>query len=287
MSPRATSLLNPSGLAGPPRLFRLIALAVLIAVGIDHVYYAIVQWPLHDMDVYLAAATRVRDGHGLYLTGDVLHSYWYSPWFAYAWVPLTYLPRIVVAVAWSALLLAATGAVAVLLYRIGPSGGLLALLVGPPLFAVSAGGNVQPLMVLALLWGLHRRSGPVWVALATSLKYTPILFAVVYVARRQWWRAMAAAGIGALLIAPALAGGVAAGGIPSQGADSALSLGWVPYLSILAVLTVGQLVVPPRFAPVTAAAAAVFALPRLFVYDVTLLAAGAAPDPIADTAPER
>ena len=287
MTPLANVLLGPPRLAGLPRLFRLVAVAVLVAVGIDHVYYAIIQWPLHDMDVYLAAATRVRDGHALYLTGDVLHSYWYSPWFAYAWVPLTHLPRIVVAVAWSGLLLAATAVVAAMLYRMGRSGPLLALLVGPPLFAVSAGGNVQPLMVLALLWGLHRRTGPLWVALATSLKYTPILFAVVYLARRQWWRAVAAAGLGALLLAPAFAGGVAAGGTPSQGADSALSLGWVPYLAILGVLTVGQLIVPPRFAPITAAAAAVFALPRLFVYDVTLLAAGAASDPAADAAPDR
>jgi len=107
--------------------------------------------------VYLEAARRLRHGRPLYVAGDVaVNSYWYAPWYAAAWVPFTFLPREVVAVAWSAVLLAATAAVALLLWRMRGTGALLALMVAPALFAVSAGGNVQALMVLALLLGFHR-----------------------------------------------------------------------------------------------------------------------------------
>ena len=42
---------------------------------------------------------------------------------------------------------------------------------------VAAYGNFQPLLVLALLWGAPRRSGPLWVALAASLKPGQVYFA--------------------------------------------------------------------------------------------------------------
>src|SRR5437870_2831187 len=39
--------------ATPPleRYARIVAVGVLAAIAIDNVYFAIVQWPLHDMDV--------------------------------------------------------------------------------------------------------------------------------------------------------------------------------------------------------------------------------------------
>ena len=69
--------------------------------------------------------------------------------------------------------------------RSGRTSPLLALLFGPPLFAVSAGGNIQPLMVLSLPWGTNRRSGPIWIAVAASAKYMPVLLGLTYLARRE------------------------------------------------------------------------------------------------------
>lgn len=56
----------------------------------------------------------------------------------------------------------------------------------PILIGISAVGNAQALMVAWLVWGAERRSGPLWIALAASLKAVPILFAIVYIGRRQW-----------------------------------------------------------------------------------------------------
>jgi hypothetical protein len=42
----------------------------------------------------------------------------------------------------------------------------------------------------------------VWIALAASIKATPILYTLVYVARRQWWRVAITLVITAILLAP-------------------------------------------------------------------------------------
>jgi len=279
MASLASNLLG-SRSAGPlERAARIVVVAILVAIGVDHVYFALVQWPLHDMDTYLAAATRLREGLPLYTPGVLaIDSYWYAPWYAVAWIPFSFLPRIVVAVLWSGALLAATAAVTVMLARMGRSGPMLALLFGPPLFAVSAGGNVQPLMVLSLLWGMNRRSGPVWVGVAASMKYTPILLGLVYLARREWSRAAWTLVLGAGLVAPALALGITNASLHSTTQESLLSI-WLPlYVVAVGAACAVTLLVRRRYAAVSAAVAAVLALPRLFVYDVTLLAAGATPD---------
>src|SRR5438132_10985738 len=119
--------------SAPPfeRYGRMLLVAVLVAMAVDEIYYGVRDWPLHDMDVYLGAAIRLRTGQPLYIPGDVaVDSFWYAPWFAVAWMPLTFLPRLVVAVLWSAVLLAATAVVTVGLGRIGRNGPMLALLVG-------------------------------------------------------------------------------------------------------------------------------------------------------------
>src|SRR5688572_27061268 len=89
------------------RFARLIAIAVIVAIGVNSIVYAIFDWHLADMHVYQDAALRIRAGEPLY-GGDVdaLSAYRYAPWFAYAWVPLTYLPQIVIDVGWSIFLLA-------------------------------------------------------------------------------------------------------------------------------------------------------------------------------------
>jgi hypothetical protein len=259
------------------RAGRLIALAILIGIGISHIVFAIRDWPLHDMDVYLAAATRLRDGQPLYLAGDVaVNSYWYAPWYAVLWVPLTYLPREVVAIGWSAVLLAATAAASLRLARQGGWGFVLALLIGPPLFAVSAGGNVQPLMLLALLVGFYRGWGPVAVAAAASLKFTPILLAAAYVARGERWKAAVTLVIAAALLLPGYFMGITGAGIQSGAAPSLLGISLPLYLIVLIATMTAVVLVPRRYALLAASLSAVLALPRLFVYDVTLVSVGAA-----------
>jgi hypothetical protein len=65
-------------------------------------------------------------------------------------------------------------------------------------------GNVQPLLVAGLGFGISRRSGPLWIAVAASLKAVPILYALVYVARREWRRVAVAVLAAAVLLIPML-----------------------------------------------------------------------------------
>ncbi|HJR50718.1 MAG TPA: glycosyltransferase 87 family protein [Gemmatimonadales bacterium] len=270
----------PAARTMPARAARLLVLAVLIGIGISHVVFAIRDWPLGDMDVYLAAARRLRDGEPLYVAGDVaVNSFWYAPWYAVLWVPLTYLPREMVAVGWSAILLVATAAVALILARQGRWGVMVALLVGPPLFAVSAGGNVQPLMVLALLLGFHRSWGPIAVAVAASMKFTPVLLVAAYVARREWWKALASLVAAGVLLVPGYLMGITNAGVQSGAAPSLLGVSPVVYGTVVAMMIGVTFLVQRRYALLAATAAAVLALPRLFVYDVTLIASAAAPHP--------
>ncbi len=275
-------MIDPST-RGFARFAQIVVIAILVGIGINHIVFAIRDWPLGDMDVYLAAAQRLRDGEPLYVAGDVgIDSYWYAPWFAIAWIPMTYLPREVVAVIWSAVLIGATAAVCVILGREGRQGVLVALLVGPPLFAVSAGGNIQAIMVLTLLVGFFRRWGPVAVAAAASLKLTPILLAAAYAARREWMRAAVAAVLAVLLYAPALLMGLMDAEIRSQAAPSILGISPVLYVVVVLGALVATFLVPRRFALLAAATASVLALPRLFVYDATTIAVGAAKEPDAE-----
>ncbi len=266
---------------GIVRAARLITLAILIAIGIDHVFYAIIQWPLGDLSIYLDAATRLRDGQALYPGGAAPYAtYWYAPWFAAAFVPLTLVPRLAVAIGWSAVLVLATLLVGWRLVRVGGrAGSVLALLVVPPLFAVAAGGNVQPLLVLALLAGLHSRAGPLLVGIAASLKITPAAFILVYVARREWGRAAVAVLVTAALWLPALPLGFPPAASSWTGvAGGLMGVYWMLYALVVVLAAGATILVPRRYAPLAAAAAAVLALPRLFVYDVTMLAVGVVPE---------
>jgi hypothetical protein len=270
-----SSLLGLRSAPARERYARIVVVAVLVALAVDEIYFAVRDWPLHDMDVYLGAAMRLRIGQPLYIPGDVaVDSFWYAPWFAMAWIPMTFLPRLAVAVGWSAALLAATAVVTVMLGRTGRNGPMLALLVGPLLFAVSAGGNIQALMVLSLLWGFNRGSGPLWVAIAASMKYTPILLMLTYVARREWLRAISAGLLAAALIGPAFVLGLLNAGVRSQAASSLLGTSLPAYLIVVVAFALLALAGPRRYSALASAAAAVLALPRLFAYDVTFISVG-------------
>lgn len=261
------------------RSARLIAVAVIIGVGINHLYWALTDWNLVDMDVYWDAAQRIRAGEPLYADGaNTFHAYRYAPWFAYAWVPLTYLPKALVAIAWSAVLLAASAAVLWPLLRLRSTPALLLLaMMFPLLVPMVSGGNVQPLMVAALLYGLPRRSGPLWVGLAASLKVVPILFVLVYLGRREWTKAALTFAIAGALLAPALLMGLSPTTVDPGPAAALPAIS--PALYVVVMLATSGVALwinvrKPTFGRVAAATAVIVALPRLFLSDVTVLLAG-------------
>jgi hypothetical protein len=254
------------------RWSRWVVLGVLVAMAASHLRWMIADWNLHDARYYYDAAVHLRHGENLYVVGAPRSTFRYPPWFAAAWIPLTFLPKEAAVIAWSvAMLVASAWAIWPLIRQGTPAALLAALLFGELLFAISSIGNVQPLMVGLLLWGIPRRSGPFWIALAASLKVTPLAFVLVYVARREWWRAGLAAGLTLVFVAPMFLYEIPAN-VFSVGSMAILPpLVWLP----LAILAGGGAVVTAlgrsRWTPLAAGIAAVLCLPRLLMYDVAML----------------
>lgn len=187
-----------------PRL----AIGLLLFFAITDIWLRMGNWHFEDTGAYWEAAHRIRSGLPLYggpSDPDGYAVFRYAPWFAYAWVPLSYLPRQVAEVAWGIGLASASGAVLWALLRVRTAAALaLAVLLTPMFFSLVQVGNVQPLVVAMLAFGVSRRSGPLWIAVAASLKAVPILYLLVYLARREWRRAAAAVLATAVLVAPML-----------------------------------------------------------------------------------
>lgn len=171
-------------------------------------WFRISPWDLGgDMDAYWQAAIRLREGSELFppLSDlDAHNVYRYSPWFAAAWIPLTYMPHGAVEIAWTACLLLAAAALLRPLVRLTFPSIALLLLIGVPLVESAWYGQVQPLMVLGIQSALRRPAGPVMIGLAASLKATPIAFALVYAIRRQWGRCVLSFVVAIGLAAPTL-----------------------------------------------------------------------------------
>jgi hypothetical protein len=141
------------------------------------------HWWSQDTDAYWNAALRLRSGEPLYpVLGnpDASDTYRYAPWFAFLWVPVTFLPQPLVYGAWIVILMAAAAATLWLTLRHwSVAAAMSAVLFGSLLIPAAASGNVQPLLIAALALGLERRSGPLWIAAAASLKAAPILLVAV------------------------------------------------------------------------------------------------------------
>ena len=254
------------------RLPWLLTVALVVGVGISQLILTIGDWHLSDAGAYWEAAMRLREGEPLYpalADPEASDVYRYAPWLAWAWVPLTLLPREVVHVIWSIFLLAASAAALSPLVRI--RAWLAVALFGPILVGISAIGNVQPLIVAALVLGVERRSGPLWIAAAASLKAVPLLLVVTYVGRRQWLRALATLGLTAALVAPMLLYDLSH--YPT-GAGGASMFFDVPILFALVVaggIVVSLRLAPTRWAWLASSTTVALALPRFFVYDLTFL----------------
>ncbi|HYI67066.1 MAG TPA: glycosyltransferase family 87 protein [Candidatus Limnocylindrales bacterium] len=257
---------------------RLFVQAILIGLALAMLIFAIGDWSLSDAHAYWEAAWRIREGEELYpavasVEGSTV--YRYSPWFAMAAVPFTYLPPEVAGALWSAILIAASIISVAPLARSRAL--ILAFFFGCVLIGISAIGNAQPLVIAALVWGLERRSGPLWIAAAASLKAVPILFAFVYLGRRQWGRFALSLALTGILVAPFLLYDLS--NYVTSAGFAGLLITWPPVY----VLVVGAGVVATvrlargRFGWLAAATTVSLALPRFFVYDLTFLLPGTLP----------
>jgi hypothetical protein len=270
----------------PVRFARIVVLAIVIGIGIGDVYWSAAQWHMKDAGAYWEAAMRLRNGLELYpavTNVEASEVYRYAPWFAWLTIPFTFLPVQVAGAIWSAILLVASTLAVVPLAR---SGAWLAVaFFWPILVGISASGNVHALMIAMLVWGVERRSGPMWVAIAASLKAFPILYALVYLGRREWGRAALSVALAAMLVAPIflydLSHYVTTSGF------AGLLIAWPPiYVATLALGMVLTLILARgKWSWLTASTTVSLALPRFFVYDVTFLMVGAAPTTRALTAP--
>lgn len=257
------------------RAARLLVVAVVVGMGLAFLVWAVTRWTLADASAYWQAALRLRAGGELYppittpFASDVFR---YSPWFAWLVVPLTFLPIGAVAAGWSVALVTASLAAVLPLAREGRWLQLAFFL--PILLAISASGNVQALLVACLVHGLERRSGPLWIALAASLKAVPLLFVLVYLGRRQWLRAGMSLLLTSILVAPIFLYNL--NSYPADTAGAGLLIRWAP--AYVAVAVIGVLVsvrlAATKYGWLCSATTAVLVLPRFFTYDVTLLLAG-------------
>jgi len=276
-------------LAFPLRVARLVALAIVIGWSLSNAWYRITDWSMSDMDAYWNAAMRMREGAMLYpplADPSAADVYRYAPWFAWAWVPLTYLPKALVAIGWSLVLIAATVAALRPLMRPTAASIGAAALIGSMLIWAASVGNVQPLMVAVLVHGIDRRSGPLWVGIAASLKAVPIVYVLLYLGRREWSRVVATLGVAALLAAPLLVtplGNYPAGPGDSQGPLWALHPVLVGTgLALLAAFTIRLASQRSSHARLLAVGTLLAALPRITLMDLSNLAVG-----IARAGPER
>lgn len=264
-------------LAGRASVMAVIGIAA--GIGIASLAFAIRSWTMEDMHVYLEAAERLRAGEALYSTTNPLAAYQYAPWFAAAWIPLTLLPREVVAVTWTSLLLTASLVCVLPLIRQNtPAAWALTLVALPVLvFSSARSGNVQPLLVAGLVVGLERRWGPAAIAVAASLKAFPLALALVYIGRGQWLRAAATIGLTLVLVGPMLAFDLAdytADG-PRVGTLFAASpILWALPVVLLAAITLRLARRRSRHAWLSAATTTVLGMPRMLSYDMTFLLAG-------------
>jgi hypothetical protein len=229
---------------------------------------------------YWNAAERLRNGQELYAAGAANASdlYRYAPWFAYAWIPLTALPRDAVAACWVGLMLVAAAASTLPLLARGAAGIASFALLAPLQVQGAMFGNVQPLLVLALLWGVERRSGPIWIALGASLKAVPLLLALVYVGRGEWRRAAVTVSLTAFLVLPALAFDLS--GYSVEPGPNQLSLAgvWFPLFVLLALAACAAalLLARGRYGWLGGAMAMLATLPRLLTYEIGFLLIGLA-----------
>jgi hypothetical protein len=262
-----------------------LAVLITIVTTISILAYAFLIGPnpWRDGDAYLHAALRIRDGQPLYPELDDYHVatvYRYAPWFAYAWVPLSYLPREVVIGVWQAAMLASSALAVLPAWRAGLLGRAIVVVVVPFLVMASLLGNVQPVIVALLVHTIRGRAGPLAIAMAASLKVVPLVYVITYVARRQWGAAAVSVGVTVLLWAPAFLVGVTH--YPAEIGETTGLWTFSPVLwgSVMVVLAgIAYLTARRPEAWYASSLLVTLAPPRFIAYDWTFMLVGAAGSP--------
>ena len=256
-------------------------LAVLIALTSYALFtYALARPIGVDVTAYYGAAERLRNGETLYAAGAANASdlYRYAPWFAAAWIPLTAFPLETVAAGWVGLMVAASLLSTLPLLRFGPTGWAAFSFFLPLQLQGALFGNVQPLLVLLLMWGVNRGAGPLYVAIGASLKLAPIALVLVYAGRGEWRRAAITLALTAILVAPMLLfdlSGYSTDPGPRQ--DSLAGVSWLLFVPVaLAALAGALLLARSRYRWAAGAFAIVAGLPRLLSYEAGFLLVGLA-----------
>lgn len=262
------------------RIARLVAIAAAALGAVLLIGAGFTPHVTPDADAYWNAAQRLREGLPLYsaaVGGDETQIYRYAPWFAYAWVPLTFLSQANAYLVWRGiLLLAAAASVWPMLRRPTPASLTLALLMGSLLISNLPAGNVTTLMVGALVVALRTRAGPVVIGLAASLKVFPLLLVAGYVAERRWRAAAVATAVAGVLWLHVLAFGLGSyptvvnGGSFYVGGTSLYSLAPAAWLGGAAVVLVLIAVLAARRSPWTwlvSGAAIPTVVPRVWLPD--------------------
>jgi hypothetical protein len=268
------------------RAVRLLALAVALLGVLLLIGAAFSSNVRPDAQAYWLAAQRLREGLPLYggPRGDETEVYRYAPWFAFAWVPLTYLGHDLAFAVWRGILLIATlGAVWPLVRRRTAASVMVALLIGGLLISALPAANATPLMVGALAMALQTRAGPIVLGLAGSLKVFPLLLVAGYAAERRWLHAAVAIGLAGILWAHLLAFDLrlyAEIGGPSfyLGGVSLLDLSvllWLPLAIVCLVIVIGLAVRKSPWTWLAAGAAIPLAVPRVWLPDAAYVLPGA------------
>ena len=259
-----------------PQAGRLIVSLLSVALLVVGLATAASNWHLTDLKAYLAAADLLASGGNPFdvalMERGLPYHYHYSPWFAALFVPLTGLPVEVVRIGWSGILIAASvialaPVVRTYRYHALPLVAVMTFL----LSNLVAEGNVQPLLLAALVWSLEHRWGPVAIGVAASLKITPILLALVYARRGQWARAALSGGIAAILVVPTFLYELPPSATSTGGTGLFTSAPVIWGASVVIAIGATWWLGTTRFAWLAVSTATVLALPRLLIFDVTNL----------------
>jgi hypothetical protein len=259
---------------------RRMTYAILIALSVTNVIWALGDWRFYDLITYLDAAQMWVDAGNPYTPtarAEDWMLYRYGPWFAALFVPLLSLPRVVVEVGYSAIVTAASClAVVPMIRQYGLPAVPIALFLGTMLFGIGTGGNIQPVMVAILAWSLTTRWGPLGVAIAASMKLTPLLFVFVFAGQREWRKVAVTLVLTAILLGPILFFELPPQATMPGPSNSLLHIH--PALWAVVALTTVALaawqayrVAPTRW--LATCVAVVMASPRLIGYDMTMLLA--------------
>jgi hypothetical protein len=142
----------------------------------------------------------------------------------------------------------------------------------------TAYGNVQPLLVAVLVHGLARRTAPLWIAMAASLKAVPIVLVVVLLGRRQYRAALVAIGLTVLLVAPMLLFDLS--GYSTETGAAQMSLMEYSPCAFLAVALAATFVALRAAASpsgwLAGAVAVTLWLPRMLAYEISFVLLGTA-----------